>query len=157
MFFLYECLQNRKLCNKDFRWKRAFSKPQERKPQFFLCEWVRHCNLHNKDFCLKWHFKNHKRVKHKFELGTRSEPKTGKRGKISRKREDWPNPTFYVCLPNFACQNHPEVLKHVFTKVGSWYLIILNKYTCFLFGEIAKTGVAEGGVPLFPHHFVTKC
>ena len=76
------------------------------------------CNLHNKDFCLKWHFKNHKRGKHKFELGTRSEPKTGKCGKISQKGGGSDQiPLFYVRLPNFfACQNHPEVLKHVLQK-----------------------------------------
>ena len=29
-------------------------------------------------------------------------------------------------------------------------------YICFLFGEIAKTGVAEGGVPYSLFHFVTQ-
>ena len=83
----------------------------------FLCKWVWDCNLRNKDFCLKWHFKKHKRGKHKFELGTWLEPKTGKRGKISRKGGSDQIPLFYVCSPIlFACQNHPEVLKHVLQK-----------------------------------------
>ena len=115
----------------------------------FLCKWVWDFNLRNKDFCLKWHFNSHKRGKHKFELGTRSEPKTGKCGKISQKGGGSDQiPLFYVRLPkNFCMPKSSRGAKTCFTKVGSWYLIILNNYTCFLFGEIAKTGVAEGRFP----------
>ena len=52
-------------------------------------------------------------------LGTLSEPKMGKRGENSHKRGGGLTKShfFYVCLPNFfACQNHPDVLKHVLQK-----------------------------------------
>ena len=131
--------------------------------------------MHNKDFCLKWHFKNHKRGKHKFELGTRSEPKTGKRGKISRKGGSDQIPLFYDCSPNFFCMpKSSRGAKTCFTKVGSWYLIILSNYTCFYksgkliskhfeqlymfsFWGNSKNRCRGGEVPLIPLHFVTKC